>query len=411
VQGTSTQRDAVCLRNMRLIAATAPHTDTEPLDLIAAITALGRTADERAAEGERLRHLPADLADELIATRIFQAWVPLRYGGDERGVLDVLDAIEEASYHDGSFGWCAMIGATTALLAAHLPPEWATSIYGDPASCTGGFAMPAGRAAPVEGGLQVTGRWQWGSGVHHCTWIGGGCLIVDTDGNRVIRDDGVTAPFVFFERDQVELLDTWDVMGMRASGSTDYQVTDVFVPEGRWAQPAAGDPYVDGPLYRFPFMAALALGVCSVSLGLARRAHDELIELAGGKRPAQSSRTLAERAVVQADVAMAEVAFRSARAFVREQVADAWDAATNDTFDDTTKRNLRLAATNATLQARRAVDLMYDAAGGTAVYRTNALERVFRDSHVATQHAMVAPRTLEVLGRVALGLPTDLSSF
>jgi indole-3-acetate monooxygenase len=379
--------------------------------LIAAIASLGHQADERADEGNALGHLPADLADELIASRMFQAWVPAVYGGDQTDVMEVLDAIEEASYHDGSFGWCAMIGATTALLAAHLPPEWAREIYGDPVSCTGGFAMPAGRATPVEGGLRVTGRWQWGSGVHHCTWIGGGCLVVDGDGNRVTREDGVTAPFVFFKRDQVELLDTWDVMGMRASGSTDYQVTDVFVPEGRWAQPAAGAPYVDAPLYRFPFMAALALGVCSVSLGLARRAHDELIELAGGKRPAQSARTLAERAVVQADVAHAEVAFRSARAFVREQVDDAWTAATEDAFDDTTKRNLRLAATNATLQAKRAVDLMYDAAGGTAVYRTSPLERVFRDCHVATQHAMVAPRTLEVLGRVALGLPTDLSSF
>ncbi|MGZ4759468.1 MAG: acyl-CoA dehydrogenase family protein, partial [Acidimicrobiales bacterium] len=210
---------------------------------------------------------------------------------------------------------------------------------------------------------------------------------------------------------EVELLDTWDVMGMRATGSTDYEVHDVVVPEGRWAEPQLGRPEIDAPLYRFPFMAALALGMSAVSIGLARRACDELVDLAGAKRPAQSSRTLAERAAVQADVARAEVAHRSARAFVREQVEEAWAAAEQGPLRQVDRRNLRLAATNATITSTRAVDLMYDAAGGSAVYRSGPLERVFRDAHVATQHAMVAPRTLEVLGRVALGLPTDPGSF
>ncbi len=372
---------------------------------------MGEAADRRWREGEALRHLPADLADDLIATRLFQAWVPAAYGGDQLDVPAVLDAIEEASYHDGSLGWCAMIGATTSLLAAYLPPEWATVIYGDPVSCTGGHAMPLGRALPVDGGLRVSGRWQWGSGSDHCTFIGGGCVVVDEEGHRAPRADGLVAPFVFFARDEVELLDTWDVMGMRATGSTDYEVHDVVVPEGRWAEPQLGRPVIDAPLYRFPFMAALALGVSAVSIGLGRRAGDELVELAGAKRPAQSSRTLAERPVVQADVARAEAAHRSARAFVREQVAEAWAAAEQGPLGDLDRRNLRLAATNATIASTHAVGLMYDAAGGSAVYRTSPLERVFRDAHVATQHAMVAPRTLEVLGRVALGLPTDAGSF
>ncbi len=304
-----------------------------------------------------------------------------------------------------------MIGATTSLLAGYLPARWASEIYGDAASCTGGHAMTLGRAIPVDGGLRVSGRWQWGSGSDHCTYIGGGCLLVDGDGRPTPRADGLAAPFVFFARDEVELLDTWDVMGMRATGSTDYEVHEVLVPEGRWAEPQLGAPVVDDPLYRFPFMAALALGVSAVSIGLARRACDELVDLAGGKRPAQSSRTLAERAVVQADVARAEVAFRSARSFVREQAEVAWVAAEQGALGAAERRDLRLAATHATLASTQAVDLMYDAAGGSAVHRGGPLERVFRDAHVATQHAMVAPRTLEVLGRVALGLPTDAGAF
>ncbi len=379
--------------------------------LVAAVSTVGTRADERWREGDELRRLPGDLAADLVGTRMFQAWVPEVYGGDQLTILEVLDAIEEASYHDGSFGWCAMIGATTSLLAAHLPARWATEIYGTDSSCTGGFALPAGRAVAVEGGLVVTGRWPWGSGIDHCTWIGGGTLVVDAEGRPAPRHDGLAAPFVFFRADEVEPLDTWDVMGMRATGSTDYRVDAVAVPEGRWAEPARCPPVVDAPLYRFPFMAALALGVCSVSLGLARRAHDELIELAGAKRPAQSRRTLAERAVVQAQVAEAEAAFRSARAFVRQQVGEAWAAAGRGPLGEVERRDLRLAATNATLRATAAVDLMYHAAGGSAVHRDAPFERIFRDTHVATQHAMVSERTLEVLGRVALGLPTDPSAY
>lgn len=391
--------------------AAVPPFSILPAVLGGSMAGLGRAADARAREIEERRRLPDDLADALVEARMFQAFVPSCYGGDERHVMQVLDAVEEASYWEASFGWCAMIGATTSLLAGHLAPEWAEVVYGDPASWTGGYALPSGRAQAVDGGLVVSGRWQWGSGTHHCTWIGGGCRLVDEAGAPAPRADGLAAPFVFFDPDDVELLDTWDVMGMRGTGSTDYQVHEAFVPEGRWARLPVAQPIVDAPLYRFPFLAALALGVSAVALGLARRAVDELVELAGAKRPAQSARVLAERPVVQVDVARAEAAIRSARAFLREQVEGSWDAAVDGALSDRHRRDLRLAATNATLRSREAVDLMYDAAGGSGVYRSGPLERVFRDMHVATQHGMVAPRTLEPIGRMALGLPTDTSSL
>jgi indole-3-acetate monooxygenase len=217
---------------------------------------------------------------------------------------------------------------------------------------------------------------------------------------------------VLFERDQVRLLDTWHVSGLKGTGSTDYEVDNAFVPEGRWVQFLGAEPVIDGPMYRFPFLGALALGVCAVTLGLARRAQDELVTLAGGKRPAQSSRTLAERPAVQADVARAEAARRSAAAFVHEAVNEAWDAAAKgQPLTDEHKRLVRLAATNATWQAADAVDLMYHAGGGSSIREDSALQRLFRDVHVATQHGMVAERTREPLGRMALGLPTDASQL
>jgi indole-3-acetate monooxygenase len=360
---------------------------------------LGPEADARASETERLRRLPDELASGVVDAGLPRALVPARYGGGEHELQDVLDAIEALAYHDGSTAWCGMIAATTGLTAARLPAEWAEAIYGDPASVTGGFAMPAAVAQPAERGVVVTGRWQWGSGTHHCTWIGGGCMV---DGRAV---------FAFFERGQVRLLDTWHVSGLRGTGSTDYEVEAAFVPQGRWAD-FGTPPVVDGPLYRFPFMGALALGVCSVSLGLARRAQDELVEVAGGKRPAGSRRTLAERPTIQSAVARAEAGWRSARALVREAVGEAWSvAAAGDALTDEHRRRLRLAATNVTWRSAEAVDLMYHAAGGSSIHEDSPLQRVFRDVHVSTQHAMVADRTYEPIGRMALGLPTDTAQL
>ena len=361
-------------------------------DLLQRVEVAGRVAASRATETEALRRLPDDVAAAIVDTGLLRAWVPARYGGAEAGPLEVLDAIEALAFHDGAAGWCAMIGATTALTAAHLAPEFAQEIYGDPAAVTGGFAMPAGTGRRVEGGLVVNGRWAWGSGTHHCTWIGGGVLV-----------EGEGAPFVFFEREQVEILDTWHVAGLRGTGSNDYVVADALVPEGRWVHIGA-DPVVDGAVYRMPFLGMLALGVSSVALGLARRAQAELVALAADKRPMGSSRSLAERPVVQVEVAKAEAAWRSARALVREVVGQAED---RGEVTDEDRRNLRLAATNATWSAAAAVDRMYHAGGGAAIHESSPLPRVFRDVHVATQHAMVAERPVEPVGRLALGLPTD----
>lgn len=365
-------------------------------------------AGARAAEIEQLRHLPRDLVDDLAATGVFKLWVPRAYGGAEAHVHDLLDAIETVAYHDGSTAWCVMIAGTTGLNAGFLPPEHARTIYGPAGAITGGYGMPGGTAVAAEGGIRVSGRWSWGSGTDHCTTIGGGVRVVDASGQPATLADGTRAPFAFFDLDDVELLDTWHVAGLKGTASTDYTVTDAFVPQGRWVDFVSGpEPVVDSPLYRFSFLGALGIGVASVMVGLGRRAIAELVNL-GDKVPAGSSRGLAERPTVQAQIAEADAAVRSSRAFLREVVDECWDAAATDgSMTDEHKRLLRLAASNMAERCTHAVDLCYHAGGGTSVYETSPLQRVFRDTHVATQHGMIAPRTLEPLGRMVFGLPTD----
>jgi alkylation response protein AidB-like acyl-CoA dehydrogenase len=380
-------------------------------DVLARLESAAAAASEHSNRIEDEGALPAEVVDGLIDSGVFRLWVPTDYGGFQADIQTVLNAIERASYHDGAVGWCVMIGCTTSLNSGHLDARWAEEIYGDPRAVTGGFGRPAGTGvATADGGLRVSGRWAWGSGSSHCTWVGGGVRIVDESGESAALPDGSRAPFVYFRRDEVDLLDTWQVSGLKGTGSTDYVVDDVVVPAGRWVSMTGDSPVVDAPLYRFSLLGALAVGVASVSLGLAARAVDELIAI-GSKVPDASRRSLAERATVQADLAQADANVRSARAFVAETVARCWESAETGRIGDEQKRLLRLAANNAVERSTAAVDLCYRAAGGTAVYRTSPLQRIFRDAHVATQHAMTAPRMMEPLGRMLFGLPTSTAQF
>lgn len=378
-------------------------------------TARSLAADirSRSDEIERARQVPSDIIDALRQGGIFRMCVPAALGGSEVPALETLRVIEEIAQADGATAWVVMVGSTTALLSGYLDDAWAQRIYGDdPRVLTAGVTAPNGRARRVEGGIEVTGQWQWGSGCHHADWLIGGSLLVDEAGEIVRDENGAPQHLLpFFSAEQIEILDTWYVHGLAGSGSADFKVESAFVPEGRWLRFGVSQPRLKG-LYQFPLLGFLGLGVCSVSLGLARRAIDELVDMAGQKVPVASTRTLAHRGYVQSAMAEAEAAVRSARALLREAVESAWEtAAVGDPLTVEHRLLLRLATTNASRQSAKAVDLMYNAAGGSSVYDRCPLSRIFRDAHVATQHIMVAPPTYELAGRVFLGLETDTRSL
>jgi len=380
------------------------------LDAARAITPQIRAAADRI---EHDRRVPLELVRALTEAGVFRMCVPRTCGGSEvepATMIGVLEAIAEA---DGSAGWSAMIGATSGVAAAYLPADAAREIYGQRADVvTGGVFAPQGRAIVVDGGYRVTGRWPFASGCEHCAWLMGGGVVVENGAARLLPSGMPDSRLMLFPATDARIIDTWTVSGLRGTGSHDIAVDDLFVPASRSLSLITDRPRERGPLYAFPVFGLLALGIAAVALGIARRAIDELTRLAAGKTPTGSRRPLAERPVVQAQVAEAEAALGSARAFTFETVAAAWQAARAEGMLDVRQRALlRLAATHATLAAARAVDLAYHAGGGTAVYATSQLQRQFRDIHVVTQHMMVAPATLEVVGRILLGLDADTSTL
>jgi alkylation response protein AidB-like acyl-CoA dehydrogenase len=371
--------------------------------MIEAIRALAPHVRAQADRIERERRLPPEVVGALRDAGVFHLCVPRALGGVEADPATLLAVLEELAYADGSTGWCAMIGATSGLMSAYLPEAEARAIYGaSPDVVTGGVFAPVGRAVRENGHYRVTGRWRFASGCQHADWLMGGCLVRDGDAPQ--------ARMVFFPASEVEVIDTWTVSGLCGTGSHDIAVRDLAVPITRSVAPSHEPPVAEGALYAFPLFGLLALGIAAVGLGIARRARDEIVALAGRKTPGGGRRTLAERSAVQAQLAEAEATRAAAHAFLREVVDAAWaEARAGGRIDVPARTRLRLAATHATAAAARAVDIAYAAAGGTAVYAESPLQRTFRDVHVVTQHMMVAQPTWELVGRLLLGLETDTS--
>ena len=366
---------------------------------------LSELIEAHADDGERLRRLPLPTVKALSDVGLMRMCVPAAYGGPEIDPATMVQAIEAVAHADGAAGWCSMIASTTSSMAAFLPAASAVEIYGDPTSITGGVFAPngKGRSTSSDGGdgFTVTGRWAWGSGTQHCRWVLGGAHC----------DDG-TFRLCWFPQTAVTFHDTWYTSGMRGSGSLDYSVTEAFVPHERTMQPGVTRPAVETPLTTFPNFTLLASGVAAVGLGVARRALDEIVDLAQGKKPQYSSRTLAQSGFTQVEVARAEGELRAARAFLLDELGRAWDVALGGgavSVEDRT--GIRLAATHAASVSAKVADVAFTLAGGTAVYDSSPLGRCLRDAHVVTQHIQTAPKLNETIGKLLLGVDVDTTMF
>jgi indole-3-acetate monooxygenase len=358
----------------------------------------------RALEVEAAHRLPADLADKLKATGLAHMSVPASYGGGGRSAAQIVRAIEEVSAADGAVGWCAMIYVTTAVVSGLLPVEWGRKIYGRGNDfLTGGSTPPTGRAEIVPGGVRVSGRWSWGSGTHNCEWITGGAYILEDGKTPLLPTGEPRVHIMFFEREQVRLIENWDPSGLIGTGSVDFEVQDAFVPEGRWIVLGAQKPCVDETLYHFPFFGIFASAVAAVPLGIARHALESFAELAQGKTPTWQRDTLAKQPVAQMNYGKAEALYHAARNTVYGTVEEVWQRiAGGDAASLEDRRRLRLAAAYATEACAQAVDILYTAGGGSSIHRSHPLQRCFRDIHVATQHRMVSQANYESAGALKL---------
>jgi len=373
---------------------------------------IGPNAAALAETIERDRLLPPDLLADMIDAGLMRMCLPAALGGGEVEPAHFLETVEELARSEAASAWCSMIASTSSLIGAYLPTADAAEVFAGGASVTAGVFAPRGRAQKHDGGYLVSGRWSFVSGVQHSSWVMAGCIVYDGEKPELLANGSPDVRLMVMPAAGVEVIDTWSVAGLRGTGSHDVSVSDEPVPASRSVSLFTDAPRHDGALYSFPLFGLLSMGVAAVALGIARGAIEDLISLAGAKTPMGSARPLAERSSVQADLSRAEASLRSARALLLQEAGLAWAAAQAGEPMSTERRaGLRLAATHAIGEAAGVVSMMYHAGGGTSIYDTSPLQRRFRDVHVATQHMMVGPASLELTGRILLGLPTDTAQL
>lgn len=380
------------------------------MDTVAAARSFQPMLRERADEIARARRLPADIARQFAGAGFFRTVVPRSLGGLESAPEATMATIETLAQADASAAWCVMVSSTAGLSGAYLEPSAAREVYGNPLAISGGSNTPTGRAQAAGEGFRLSGRWPWVSHSANCDWLKGISVVLEGGKPRMLADGRPDVRMMVFPAARATLIDTWQVAGLEGTGSGDMEVSDIAVPEGFTYSLSHDKPREPGPLYRFPAFGLLALGIGAVALGNARAAIDDLLELAGSKKPQGSRRTLAERGMSQSELAQAEAMLRSARAFYYEALGEAWHRASQGEDIGVEQRaTLRLAATHATRCSADVVRRMYELGGGTVLFSSHPLQRRFRDAYAATQHMMIAPPSWELAGRVLMGLPTDAS--
>jgi alkylation response protein AidB-like acyl-CoA dehydrogenase len=354
-------------------------------------------------EAEAMRCTPPRVVDALAAAGLLQMFLPHSLGGRELPPLAAFHAIEELSKADGSVGWCTMIATVLSQFTGWLDPDVARSMVGAPADFrAAGSLRPQGQAREVAGGYRVSGRWNFASGVTYADWLYCTCRVMDGDTPRVTQAGVPLTRAAWLPARSARIEDTWSVVGLRATGSHDFVVDDVFVDKASTSS-LAEPAFEQGRLYSSgSFFVIVWVIVAANALGIARGAIDAFIELAG-RSSTSSPIPLRDRAAVQSRVAEAEAILGAARAYVLDTVAAVWDGAGAGDPSLAIAR-ARLAITHAIHESVRATDRVFHAAGTNAIYSANPLERHFRDVHVVVQHNAAFAVHYESAGKMLLGL-------
>lgn len=377
-------------------AARGAVADGAEADLAALANDLIPLVDEHAEEGERRGALTDEVVDAIHDTGLWAMWVPRELGGGELYPVDSLHVLEDISYADASAGWVLMAAAlATGCDAAYLGDEAVEKLFPagrDRVLVHAGQGTRAGRASSSDGGLVLSGEWQFASGIKHSEIIHTGALVEETGEIRIC----------VLPKEQATFIDNWDVLGLRATGSIDYTIDSLFVPEAFSYHATTDVPRRGGILYALGIINFGMICHSAWALGVGRRMLDELRKLieARSGRPGG----LVDNPAFHGDYAMAEAKWRAAHALVYEIWNDVEETLRRGDRLSLEQNTLtRLALQHTTWSVEEVCVFAYTAAGTTAL-RAGTMQRCFRDMHAGTQHMTSGPIARQTIGKQLAGL-------
>jgi alkylation response protein AidB-like acyl-CoA dehydrogenase len=364
-------------------------------------------------EIESTRRLPPALLDKLHEAGLFRLLLPRSSNGVETDPMTFFHVIETIARADASTAWCLSQAGGCAMSAAYLDLPVAHAIFGnDPRAVLAWGPGPKVTATECDGGYRVTGVWAFASGGRHATWLGAHCPITQADGTPRLDTNGLQQERTMLVRtEDVQWTDIWNTVGLRGTASDQFALNDHFVrTDHSITREFDQECRENGALYRMGSGTCYQVGFAGVACGIARGALGSFIDLARNKVVRGGKSPLRDNAVVQSNLAQAEVNLRAARGFVLQSMADVWKTLSAGHLITVEQRvTIRMAATHAIHKAREAVDFAYNAAGATAIFENHPLERRFRDIHTVTQQLQGRLSHFETVGAWMLGVEADLT--
>jgi indole-3-acetate monooxygenase len=370
-------------------------------DIYANARALSGYLKEQSNACDEARRLPPDVVARVRDAGLFRLTMPRIWGGPELSTIEQVEVIEELSRANSAVGWCVMIGCDSGIYSGFLDDDAGRELYQHLDLATAGWVWPAGRAERVDGGYRVSGQWMFGSGVTHADVVSAGCVVHE---NGIPAKNKAGAPnwrIALAPAASFEIQDTWHTTGLRGTGSNDYRVTDLFVPERHtfsFLEPARRE----GPIWRRN-NAILPKG-SGVPLGVARSTIDMFLEVIRGKIEFPSNRPYKNLARIQTAIAEAEMLLGAARSYSFTSIERHWNRLVkNEEPTEQERADLWLSNINVCQSSRQIIRLLFDSVGGSAIYtRKSAFDRALRDSETWCQHIIGQRRTLEMVGSLFL---------
>ena len=386
---------------------------TSPVE---AARSLRPLAAEESADSERNRTLNRRTVDALWASGLMQWFNPAEAGGHEPTFAEMIDTWIELAWQDGSLGWIGIANLpSAAACAAYLPAEGFDEVFTahDHRVTMGGQFFPNGLGERVDGGYRVTGAWNFGSGTGHAEYVAAG-FIPTEGGEMVVGEDGIPPLLVaVLPRQEVVFTDGWHVQGLKGTGSYDYNVTDLFVPERRTFELFCRSPRRGGSTaFSMGLIPVTAAGHASWALGVAKSMLDDVAELAATKVRMGDDSSLAHRSTFQRNLSHHTAMWKAARLLVVTTFGDVERAVeAGEPLTPGQRADMRVAATYATEASREIVQWAHLAAGTSAIREGSRLERAFRDMYTGTQHVFIGEKTYTDAAQIALGLVEDHFGF
>ncbi len=386
----------------------AADSDRERPPLIERVRALAPLVEGEAEEAERNGTLSDAVVDALAGTGVFRMLLPRAAGGEGASTTEAITVIEELARQDASVGWCSGTGTlNTGITYARVGESALPEIFRNARSVCAGVLSPFGRARRVEGGWRVEGRFKFGSGVRFATTVTAGCVAVDADGEPLASGDRTKIVAVCVRPEDVEVHLDWSVSGLEATGSGDFSLHDLFVPEDR-AFDLDNVPRRGGRLLSLPLMSCSYFWHMGFALGVGRRALEEVRTLAASKVRLGSRLTLVERPTFQRDLAVREAALRAARLLCFDTFARIEEThRPGDHLPLEARADIAQAAIHTAEVATAAAEFAFRAAGAHAVHRDTRIQRCLRDMLTGRQSAAMCDEVWERVGQVRLGRASD----